>query len=65
MLCSSLEDIRPTSETVRSLVALELGEERAGDVELALVEAVTNVVRHGYGRMAARSASKLARSPMA
>ena len=46
---SSLEHIGPISETVRSLVEPKLGAEGAGDVELALVEAVTNVVRHGYG----------------
>lgn len=46
---SSLEDIGPISETVRALAAPTLGEEGAGDVELALVEAATNVVRHGYG----------------
>src|SRR4028119_1647786 len=46
---SSLEDIGPISEAVRSLAEPELGEEGAGDVELALVEAATNVVRHGYG----------------
>ena len=46
---SSLEDIGPISQVVRSLAAPGLGEEGAGDVELALVEAATNVVRHGYG----------------
>ena len=46
---SSLEDIGPISEVVRSLAEAELGAEGAGDVELALVEAATNVVRHGYG----------------
>lgn len=46
---SSLEDIGPISETVRALAVPTLGEEGAGDVELALVEAATNVVRHGYG----------------
>jgi serine/threonine-protein kinase RsbW len=46
---SSLEAIAPVSEDVRALAGPALGEEGAGDVELALVEAVTNVVRHGYG----------------
>jgi serine/threonine-protein kinase RsbW len=46
---SSLEAIGPVSEDVRALAGRTLGEEGAGDVELALVEAVTNVVRHGYG----------------
>ena len=46
---SSLEGIAPVSEGVRTLVGPTLGEEGAGDVELALVEAATNVVRHGYG----------------
>ena len=46
---SSLQEIGPISETVRSFAATSLGEEGAGDVELALAEAVTNVVRHGYG----------------
>ena len=46
---SSLEDIGPISQAVRSLAEPELGTEGAGDVELALVEAATNVVRHGYG----------------
>ncbi len=46
---SSLEDIGPISEIVRSFAEPELGAEGAGDVELALVEAATNVVRHGYG----------------
>ncbi len=46
---SSLADIGPISEVVRSLAEPELGAEGAGDVELALVEAATNVVRHGYG----------------
>ncbi len=44
-----LGDIGPISETVRALAAPTLGEEGAGDIELALVEAATNVVRHGYG----------------
>ena len=46
---SSLEGIAPVSEGVRTLAGPTLGEEGAGDVELALVEAATNVVRHGYG----------------
>jgi serine/threonine-protein kinase RsbW len=46
---SSLEGIAPVSEGVRILARPILGEEGAGDVELALVEAATNVVRHGYG----------------
>lgn len=46
---SSLEGIAPVSEGVRILARPILGEEAAGDVELALVEAATNVVRHGYG----------------
>lgn len=46
---SRLEDIGSISEAVRSLAEVELGTEGAGDVELALVEAATNVVRHGYG----------------
>ena len=46
---SSLEGIAPVSEGVRTLAQPILSEEAAGDVELALVEAATNVVRHGYG----------------
>ena len=46
---SSLECIGPLSESVRDLARPILGEEGAGDVELAMVEASTNVVRHGYG----------------
>ena len=46
---SSLEAIGPVSEDVRTFAGHTLGAEGAGDVELALVEAVTNVVRHGYG----------------
>jgi serine/threonine-protein kinase RsbW len=46
---SRLEDLGPISEAVRSLAEVHLGVEGADDVELALVEAATNVVRHGYG----------------
>ena len=46
---STLERIGPVSEAVRALARPILGEEGAGDVELAMVEASTNVVRHGYG----------------
>jgi serine/threonine-protein kinase RsbW len=45
---SSLEAISPVSEAIRSLATPHLGEEGAGDMELAFMEAVTNVVRHGY-----------------
>jgi serine/threonine-protein kinase RsbW len=45
----SLEALTPIAEAVRSLAVPLLGEEAAGDVELALVEAATNVIRHGYG----------------
>ena len=46
---SSLEAISPVSEAVRGLAEPVLGSDGASDVELALVEAATNVVRHGYG----------------
>lgn len=39
----------PVALELRALVRPALGEEGAGDVELALVEALTNVFRHGYG----------------
>lgn len=44
----SLEAISPVSQIVRALAEVDLGSEAAGDVELALVEAVTNIIRHGY-----------------
>ncbi|EYD76388.1 anti-sigma B factor, putative [Rubellimicrobium mesophilum DSM 19309] len=44
-----MDDIGPISEAIRLLAEPELGAEGAGDIELALVEAATNVVRHGYG----------------
>ena len=43
----SLEAISPISQIVRALAEVELGSEAAGDIELALVEAVTNIIRHG------------------
>jgi serine/threonine-protein kinase RsbW len=41
--------VAPVAEAVRALARPVLGEDGAGDLELALVEAVTNVIRHGYG----------------
>jgi len=41
--------LTPVALAVRRMAEAELGEEGASDVELALVEAVTNVIRHGYG----------------
>lgn len=46
---SRLEAVGAVAEGVRALAQAALDAEAAGDVELALVEAVTNVVRHGYG----------------
>jgi serine/threonine-protein kinase RsbW len=45
----TLEPVGPVAEAVRALAEPVLGQEGAGDVELALVEAATNVIRHGYG----------------
>jgi serine/threonine-protein kinase RsbW len=44
-----LAAVGPVAEAVRALARPVLGEDGAGDLELALVEAVTNVIRHGYG----------------
>lgn len=49
ILDSDLEALAPVAQAVRTLAEAVLGPEGAGDVELALVEALTNVVRHGYG----------------
>ncbi|TNC66576.1 ATP-binding protein [Rubellimicrobium roseum] len=49
ILEGGLADLTPVALAVRALAEPALGEEGAGDVELALVEAVTNVIRHGYG----------------
>jgi serine/threonine-protein kinase RsbW len=46
---TGLEAVGPVAEAVRALALPVLGEEGAGDLELALTEAVTNVIRHGYG----------------
>jgi serine/threonine-protein kinase RsbW len=46
---TGLEAVGPVAKAVRDLAAPVLGEEGAGDLELALTEAVTNVIRHGYG----------------
>lgn len=46
---AGLDAVGPVAEAVRDLARPVLGEEGAGDVELALTEAVTNVIRHGYG----------------
>jgi serine/threonine-protein kinase RsbW len=49
-----LDAVAPVAEAVRALARPVLGEEGAGDLELALVEAVTNVIRHGYGHEGGR-----------
>jgi serine/threonine-protein kinase RsbW len=49
ILAGGLESVSPVAEGVRALALPVLGEEGAGEVELALVEALTNVIRHGYG----------------
>ncbi len=44
-----LAAMTPVAEGVRALAEQVLGREAASDVELAFVEAVSNVFRHGYG----------------
>lgn len=46
---NGLESLTRVAVDVHALAGPTLGEEGAGDVELALVEAITNVIRHGYG----------------
>ena len=46
---SRLDAVAPVSEAVREFALSVLGEEGAQDLELAVVEAVTNVIKHGYG----------------
>lgn len=46
---TGLNAIAPVTKTIRDLAEPIVGEQGAGDVELALVEAITNVIRHGYG----------------
>ncbi len=46
---SDLAAMTPVAEGVRAFAERVLGNETASDVELAFVEAVSNVFRHGYG----------------
>lgn len=46
---ADLEGVAPVARAVRTLAEPAMGSEGADDVELALVEAATNVIRHGYG----------------
>jgi serine/threonine-protein kinase RsbW len=46
---TGLEAVGEVAGAVRAVALPVLGEEGAGDLELALTEAVTNVIRHGYG----------------
>ena len=49
ILASDLDALTPVAVAVRALAEPQVGPEGAADLELALVEAVTNVIRHGYG----------------
>lgn len=46
---AGLGSVAPVAQAVRALAVPVLGEDGAGDMELALAEAVTNIIRHGYG----------------
>lgn len=49
IIACDLEAVGSLTEEVRAFSLPLLGEEAAADMELAAAEAVTNVVRHGYG----------------
>jgi serine/threonine-protein kinase RsbW len=46
---SDLGAMAPVAQAVRELALPVIGDEGAGDLELAIVEAISNVIRHGYG----------------
>ena len=49
LLQASLAQVAPTTQRVRELLPDWLGEPERDAIELALVEALTNIVEHGYG----------------
>jgi serine/threonine-protein kinase RsbW len=49
MLQASLAQVAPTTQRVRQLLPEWLGEPDRDAIELALAEALTNIVEHGYG----------------
>jgi serine/threonine-protein kinase RsbW len=49
MLQASLAQVAPATQRVRQLLPEWLGEAERDAIELALAEALTNIVEHGYG----------------
>jgi serine/threonine-protein kinase RsbW len=48
-LQAALAQVAPTTQRVRQLLPDWLAESERDEIELALVEALTNIVEHGYG----------------
>ncbi|MGZ5179971.1 MAG: ATP-binding protein [Ramlibacter sp.] len=50
VLQATLADVAPATQQVRQLLPDWLGADECDAIELALAEALTNIVEHGYGR---------------